>query len=335
MWFKTLTGFYEQSPAQVRNNISLNGTLLKSHINGQEFHCGTLEIPSLAELRQRVHSNSLSLKQPSGTLSLREVIGNTQHLHAESANAGALFQVASQFNLLEMVSPNVTPEQGVSGYENDMTQGPACAVAAGAGTIYRNYFAPVNGQQGQSKDNQIDCLIDMGNALGNSDKHLWTMKNGYAQLTKKGLIEISNTLKSASEADIDNLRQLLRIGMQWDTEVTISETKHKVSQAYCSALPVAYSRHKAELYTEFAQLILEASYEAVFCAAIINAAHTGNKSLYLTLIGGGVFGNKPAWIIKAIARSLTLYQQADLDVAIVSYNYPNEAVQQLITEFAS
>ena len=38
--------------------------------------------------------------------------------------AGALFQVASQFNLLEMVSPDVTPEHGVSGYAHDLTLGP-------------------------------------------------------------------------------------------------------------------------------------------------------------------------------------------------------------------
>ncbi len=51
-----------------------------------------------------------------------------------------MFQVASQFNLLEMISPNVTPDDGIGIYENDPTQGPACAIACGAGTIYRNYL---------------------------------------------------------------------------------------------------------------------------------------------------------------------------------------------------
>jgi hypothetical protein len=32
-------------------------------------------------------------------------------LHTNVSNAGSLFQVASQFNLLEMVSPNYTPEE--------------------------------------------------------------------------------------------------------------------------------------------------------------------------------------------------------------------------------
>ena len=37
-------------------------------------------------------------------------------------NAGALFPVASQFNLLEIPSRQVTPERGVDVYESDRTQ---------------------------------------------------------------------------------------------------------------------------------------------------------------------------------------------------------------------
>jgi len=331
MWFEILTGFHEQSPEQVRNNISVDGEVMKSYVNGKEFVYGILEIPTLAELRNRVHSSEIHAEE----LSVREVIANVQHLHASESNAGSLFQVASQFNLLEMVSPDVTPEQGVGGYECDLTQGPACAVAAGAGTIYRNYFADVNGQKGQSVENQIDCLIDIGEDLGNTDNRLWVMRNGYALATEKGLIEIANRLKSANESEIDELRRLLRIGIQWNTEVTIADSRHTVSQAYCSALPVAYSRHSSELWSEFAQLILEASYEATFCAGILNYLQNGNNTLYLTLIGGGAFGNKKEWITNAIHRSLNLYKHVGLDVAIVSYGRTNEYIQELIKKFSN
>lgn len=114
--------------------------------------------------------------------------------------------------------------------------------AAGAGTIYRNYFAIVNGQIGQSADNQIDCLADLSAALGNSDSRLWEMRNGYALATHNGLSWISDHLRKASESDLDKLRQMLRIGIQWNTQVTLNDATHLVSQAYCSALPVAYSQ---------------------------------------------------------------------------------------------
>lgn len=329
MWFETLTGFIEESPEQVREKISVDGEILKSHVNGKEYICGVLETPSLAELRNRVHLSDIR----SGKISVREVVANVQHLHANQSNAGSLFQVASQFNLLEMVSPDVTPERGVGSYEYDSTQGPACAVAAGAGTIYRNYFAEVNEKIGQSADNQIDCLADIGEALGNSDNRLWEMRNGYALASENGLIEISDKLQSASESEIDELRKLLRIGIQWDTEVTISDTRHTVSQAYCSALPVGYSHHPPELWSAFARLVLEASYEATICAGILNYRKTGNSKLYLTLIGGGVFGNEKEWIISALYRALHLYKHVGFDVVIVSYGCPNKHVQELIHRF--
>ncbi|MDM8562166.1 hypothetical protein QUF54_02310 [Candidatus Marithioploca araucensis] len=329
MWFETLTGFREQSPEQVRKNMSVNGELLKSHANEREFICGLLETPSLAELRLRVALSG----SYSGQISVREEIADVQQLHTGKSNAGSLFQVASQFNLLEMVSPNVTPEQGIEGYESDRTQGPACAIAAGAGTIYRNYFANVNGESGQTSNNQIDCLADIGAALGNSDNHLWEMKNGYALASKKGLIEITNQIKSATESEIDNLRKLLHIGIQWNTEVTLNDSKHTVTQAYCSALPVAYSQQSSELWAGFARIVLEASYEATICTGILNFLKTGNNKVYLTLIGGGAFGNEMAWIMNAINRSLNLYKSVGIDVVIVSHGYSNNHVKELIHQF--
>jgi hypothetical protein len=326
MWFEDLVGFVEESPEQVRRQISVDGVELRSLVNGRQLICGEFSIPSLAELRSR----ALHTKRGHGATTVKEVVANVQHLHTDERNAGAMFQVGSQFNALEMVSPRVTPECGVGIYGNDPTQGPACAIAAGAGTIYRNYFVPVNGQIGQSASNQVDCLWDLGSALGNSNDRLWVMQNGYALATREGLMEISATLRTLSEARRDALRQLLRIGIQWETQVTLRDSVHTVSQAYCSALPVAYSDHPPVLWEEFAALVLEASYEAAFCASIINSAETGNNTVFLTLLGCGAFGNETAWSIRAIERALRLYKDWDLDVAIVSYNAPQECVKQLI-----
>lgn len=64
-----------------------------------------------------------------------------------------------------MIGPRVTPEDGVGRYEDDRTQGPACAVTAGAATIYRNYFAPVGDDVGQTANRQLDGLKSLGIAL--------------------------------------------------------------------------------------------------------------------------------------------------------------------------
>jgi hypothetical protein len=202
-------------------------------------------------------------------------VANVQDLIADTGNAGSLFQVASQFNLLEMVLPNITPEHGVGIYEHDRTKGPACAIAAGAGTIYRDYFVPVNGQIGQSEDNRIDCLADLGISLGNSNNHLWQMQNGYVLPSKERLAEVSDRLGGFGEEYLDELRKLLRIGIQWNTQVTLGSSTHKISQAYNSALPLSYSLHSTPLWEKFKRLVLEASYEATICTAILNLRGSG------------------------------------------------------------
>ncbi len=327
-WFERLTGIHEASHMHVRENLTLQGQTLISKVNGLSFHHGRLEIPTLAALRSQIDS----LKTTGRRLRLREVIGDCQRLHADISNAGALFQVASQFNLLEMVGPHVTPEHGIGIYENDFTQGPACAIACGAGTIYRNYFVPVNGQIGQTEFQQIDCLDGIGQALGNSSNRLWYMRNGYALATESGLRQIAGRLLSSTEADRDEIRKQLRIGIHWDTQVTLRDCQHHVTQAFCSAMPIAYSLVPSEHWEPFARLIIEASYEATFCAAVLNARATGQNKLYLTLLGGGAFGNDISWIIEAIIRSTELYSWADLDVAIVSFRHSNPLIQRLVEQ---
>ncbi len=330
MWFKELFGF-EESAHNIRKYMECSGTRLISKANGRTFRCGSLAIPTLAELRQQV--NRLPDKGEKSVLS--EVVADAKALHADSANAGALFQVASQFNLLEMVSPQVTPEAGISGYATDMTQGPACAMAAAAGTLFRNYFVKINGAVGQTAENQIDCLSDIGEALENREHAFWQMRNGYAMLEYDKLERLKEMLGSIPDEKLDTLRGALRIGIQQDTEVTLDGASHCVSQAYCSALPVGYHGFPVEMWQPFAQLILDASYEATLCVAILNANKSGNNKVFLTLVGGGVFGNRQEWILKAVERALSLYPKWGLDIRMVSYGTSNPRVQQLINKVST
>ncbi|MCB9785084.1 MAG: hypothetical protein H6744_00195 [Deltaproteobacteria bacterium] len=323
MWFEELMGFAEESPEQVRANIRCDGERLVSRVNGRVVRCGTLSTPSLAELR--VAAGPAREERPAR---VSEVVGDVGALHRAAESAGALFQAASQFNLLEMTGPHVTPEAGVGIYERDRTQGPACAVACGGGTIYRNYFAPLRApdgeQQGQTARHQLDCLADLGAALGGPG--LWEMRNGYALATTAGLHSISARLSAASEAERDDLRGLLRVGVQHEVEVL--GTDHTVTQVYGSAMPVSYGAPPAALWEPMARLVLEASYEAT----MLIARQHGIETLYLTLLGGGVFGNHDDWIADAITRALD--HAGGLDVRIVSYGTPKPLVASILRAHA-
>lgn len=159
-WFERLTGFPEIDYDSTRAKLAVEGRQLRSLVNDVAYGIGELEVVSLEALRERAASISVP-----GRLKTSVVIGDVRQMHRAPENAGALFQVASQFNLLEMTGPSVTPEHGVTRYQHDHTQGPACAIAAGAATIYRNYFAPVGSSHGQTAHRQIDTLAGVGEAL--------------------------------------------------------------------------------------------------------------------------------------------------------------------------
>ena len=331
-WFEDLTGFAESGYDTTRAQLRVEGDRLRSLANGRSWQIGRLVTPSLAELRERAEP---ALNATRGPLRVRNLAADAHALHARPELAGALVQVASQFNLLEMPSYHVTPEDGVSDYEYDRTQGPACARAAGAGTIFRNYFAPVGEHIGQTQEHQIDTLADLRAALPGGERI--SMRNGYALADIGTLQTIKAALDSASPAELDALRARLRIGLHWDVEVTAKGAPQGqcVSQAYCSALPVSYNRDSdPELWQPFARLVLEAAYEATLLAGVINAARPGgNNSVYLTLLGGGAFGNQREWILDAIRRALDSVRGQALDVWLVSYGSVPAYLQALAADF--
>jgi hypothetical protein len=105
-WFERLTGFREISYADTKRKLAVEGNYLRSLVNGKRYRIGELELVSVQTLRERVQD----IGPASGQLKVDAVTGDVQLMHQLSENAGAMFQVASQFNLLEMISPRMTPE---------------------------------------------------------------------------------------------------------------------------------------------------------------------------------------------------------------------------------
>lgn len=339
-WFERITGFAEAGYAETQARLSVDGEHLVSKANGRRHRIGRLELVTLQALRaRRVLSGSGSRRRSS---TVRCLVGDVRALHGQPEFAGATFQVASQFNLLEMVGPEVTPEEGVTRYMFDRTQGPACAIAAGAGTIYRNYLVPVGEGFGQTRERQLDALAPLGQALADRLQRpmasLWTMRNGYALASAHGLGAIGQLLDAASideHDERDRLRGLLAVGVHRDVAVTDASAAPDagepplVTQVYASALPVAYSGIAAPAWEPFARLVLEAGYEATLLAAVEQAARGGSPTVLLTRLGGGAFGNPDGWIDDAIVRALHVVEHAGLDVRLVSHAGAHPGLQAI------
>lgn len=325
-WFRQLFGLKEpQSYASIHSNfyIDVGSGRLVSKANGRSFLVGHFSTPTLRELREkgrealevlqvRTRLTTSSVSSTTGGVKLHHVV-HSDVLEEHARRPGALFQAASQFNCLEFPSPDGAPEDGVTDYAMDPTQGPACAIAAAAGTVFRNYFVSVQpgthlgkgdtwGQGyyedsrkellGQTREHQLNNLDLLQETLNNGELGYFYVRNGYVESSRAENIEklayYLNYCRDHDESQYDELLQTVKIGLHKDLGVTFSSRwtptasdggdEMVVTQTYCSALSCGYSAFPPYLWEPLARLVLEANYEGTLWAAIINMAFDATVS---------------------------------------------------------
>lgn len=334
VWFEKLFGFKEKPFLTTRASFSIDEdnwlVCPSAPLATRSLYIGEFGTPSVAELKQLC----LALKSTaSGLGGLRfEHQTDPSGVNAmilDPANANCVFQAASQFNCLEMPSPGVTPRQGITDYVNDPTQGPKCALACPAALVYRNYLC--RGGIGQG-DTQIDCLQDVGALLGNKDGALWHMQNGYALPRDRSSMQAIGSRLEADAELVRGVHNALRVGVHWSTSV-YPPAAHRVTQVFASALPVAYSSLcPPEDWQPFASAVLAAAYDATLLVAEkIAKSEERRVVVFLTKLGGGVFGNSADWISIAIEEALARHADAPLDVRLIHYGKQVDSAYLRIT----
>ena len=319
-WFETLFGFTENKNIVdiMEQSVTVNNSInLRSKANGREFKVGQFIILSLYDLREKTKCYK---KDTVDSVTVKNIL-TIDILIEHYKNPHSLFQVASQFNILEMKSPKTIPEEGITNYEYDLTQGPACSLACSAATMYRNYFIPVKNkkkniiQYGQSDDCQINNLDDVQELF---DEDYFWMKNGYLFSSSSHLMNLNKVISRYEE----DIMGKLKFGLHFGTEVCFTDRFTKstdirlVSQIFCSAVSCSYSYLDNKLWEPFASLILKSSYEATLLAAIYNRNNGGSNKVFLTLLGGGAFGNEFSWIMNAIHYAIDSIRDYNSDLEI-------------------
>ena len=319
----------------------------------------------LAEARKELETLSQDISA-SAKISASTQIGNAYDIH-QKQNGANVIMVASQFNLLEFVSQSAKPEHGITGYCNDKTQGPACVMAAPFATAFRNYLVEINegkvsqessSQTGQSEKSQINTLgdtmkllnerlKDSGKGTSNQstlfgepipDGELLFFKNGYIDSTDDNLKKLNQLIQDGGEEFRRQLKDSIRVGIHRD--VLIADTKDSANsvfktQVLASAIPVSnlYSSvANSNLWEPFARLVLEAQYEHTILEGLRDNAKRikegkETKPILLTMLGGGVFDNKPEWIKESMA--LAVEKAGDYGIPFeVSINYFDEKAKK-------
>jgi hypothetical protein len=326
-WFEELFGFRESLPA-VKANFTVteteNSAILTSKVNNRSFNAGHFSLRNIA-------SFSHLLSKPSTTPGVLNVI---QGQGPEGSNSdicsvletqslpefnGATFQAASNFHCLEFCHATESAAMGVTRYEWDITQGPYCALAAGAATVYRNYFAPhSDGTRGQlEKDVEL---------LG---------KTPIGPFVTKGFPILGEAeLKEIGHANWDDLNQFY-VGLHENCEVTTMARGDSglitkgipqgqiVHQVYAAALDFDQHVVKNETSLRISRHLLAAEYQATVLAGWEMSqkypGRAGSGRLVLTALGGGYFANPWEVIIGAVASTKELIRQSGLEVYFVCF----------------
>jgi len=110
-----------------------------------------------------------------------------------------------------------------------------------------------------------------------------------------------------------------------------------VQFTYAAACAVAYSPSTSKNWVKFASLVLESAYESTLWIALLNAEkhkwkHGSNK-VFLTLLGGGVFGNNRDWILNGIEKAIQKFSSTDLKIYIVSFNFTCPKTKILLEKY--
>jgi hypothetical protein len=175
--------------------------------------------------------------------------------------------------------------------------------------------------------------------MDNAKHRYWTVSNGYTFSTDAALSQLDTALTEEMKTRV---RGAVKVGVHRDSGVVFSKRgdEHgaggRVTQVYGSAISCSYSGVRTHLWEHFARLVLEANYEATLWAAVtsslsgteVGTAPDYRGHVFLTFLGGGVFGNDMAWIVDAINWAVAEVRRsgAGLHVHVCHYAKINEQV---------
>ena len=230
----------------------------------------------------------------------------------------ALVQVASNFNCLEVPSLYMPPNWGglVEKIHKDETQGPAACCGPLSGCLYRAHFYRFSdGQLGQTGTRQIELLSDFEYASTTNGKLRLTGDEKSVPIDK--IDKIVGSIKCGLHRSQPVLFGRNKTGMNYDIDEP--QMIDQVFNASINMGDIGKSPDRDELI-KICRTLLRAAYESAYLCAILGR----NRVLYLTMVGGGVFGNPEKIILEEMVRAHRLYAHKSVLEKVVLCIYDSD-----------
>jgi hypothetical protein len=280
-WFRFVTGLGEQEwdyqPLQkLEHDIDLNdmGQFLVLSIGDLFSACKNLDHRDEGQ----IHPLQPNISPPRLQIKVRKQYGHTEEFDTSAlqvrAQPGTMFQVASNFNCLELSSALVNPFSGhyLTHLMSDSTQGPSASAGAGLGAILRLV---------RHKQREINLL----------EETPFQPINGKLVGCKLPIFDI-NRVKVGLHIDVK--ANFDRSEMQQCVWHSLGPS---IDQVYVSTAILGSSPSLQQI--ECAQTLLYQAYVGTYLCAI----YRRSPRLVLTLVGGGAFNNPKNIIVNAIANA--------------------------------
>jgi hypothetical protein len=322
-WFIELVGCTEKELRSNPENVFFNtdeGLCIRNRTNGVITKCGKLTLTKFGNLFNQdiikypffLFNYSYAPIRILARISDRpEAIKkvDVSYLQTLPENRFATFQIASNFNGIESPSycASVNDVSFTENYIGDRTQGPIASISAGGGAITRvhtAYYDPLT-----PPSNWRQTTTQQYNFLSELQQH-FPVRNGYVKLKK-----ISPKFPKTNTPDYKRLLFDTYVCYHRDIQVTsgprgvdgyerINNPSQVIDQVFVSAINLKQeilgtNNSCSPQVTEKCKFILDYAYQCTYLAASVHK----RTHLFLTLVGGGVFGNNKEWIYEALINA--------------------------------
>lgn len=296
---------------EIQQSVDYNWETGRLSTNRGKWNAGFLVSPSVQSIMDSVHT-----LPKTGQPVVVVVQGkDASDLHME-CNDYETIQAASQFNALEMVSPEITPLDGIEIYAHDNTQGPVVAMACAPGTFVRNYLEPLRSL------GEFNSLADI------KLNHV----NGYLQWRDRPQDIVAKLRGNQNKLLIPSMIYTQVAGVKIGRGSTSNELRiiqKRVHQIYTSSVPVnAYGNGgDVQMQLEIARTITKASYMGAIGMSILmhSIDMTAGRINYsrprvnLTLIGAGAFNVPIATVLSSLREAIDEFKGYAVDITIHAF----------------